>query len=228
VTTESDPGDRRARDVALLIAGALGPSIAHELRNVLAAAESAIFLAKRDAANRARLDDHLARAESEVQKAQAVIERVLGLARGEPLCVEAAPVGEIIASARAELDDLPEQVDVLVSPPDLEASCDPVLVERVLVNLLSNARDAVCGAGRIAVRAHRQSDDVMIEVEDDGPGIDPSIASRLFEPRVTTKSTGTGLGLAVCRAIAIAHGGTIEALVAPSGGALFRITLPSA
>jgi signal transduction histidine kinase len=77
------------------------------------------------------------------------------------------------------------------------------------------------------LRASREAGAVVIEVEDDGPGIAPALLPRIFEPLVTDKPTGTGLGLAFCRTIALVHGGTIEVFRAPSGGALFRFVLPS-
>lgn len=228
MTTASDPNDRDARAAALALAGALGAGVAHELRNTLAAIESALYLAKRHAEDRTRLGEHLARAENEVRKGQEVIDRVLGLARGEPLGMETASVAEIVASAERELFDVNATIEVQVTPPDLEVACDPILIERVIVNLLLNARDALEGraSGRIVIRARATDEAVVLEVEDDGPGIDPSIAPCIFEPAVTSRPTGTGLGLALCRTIAHAHGGTIEALAAPSGGALFRLTLP--
>ncbi|TKD04457.1 sensor histidine kinase [Polyangium fumosum] len=229
MTTASDPNDRDARAAALAIAGALGAGVAHELRNTLAAIESALYLARRHAEDRARLGEHLARAENEVRKGQAVIDRVLALARGEPLDVEPASVAEIVACAERELFDVNATIEVRVAPPDLEVVCDRILIERVIANLLLNARDALEGRarGRIVVRALASGEAVVVDVEDDGPGIDPEIAPRIFEPSVTSKPTGTGLGLALCRIIAHAHGGTVEALGAPSGGALFRLTLPA-
>lgn len=229
MTTASDPNDRDARAAALALAGALGAGVAHELRNTLAAIESALYLAKRHAKDHARLDEHLSRAENEVRKGQEVIDRVLGLARGEPLGKEPASVAEIVSGACVELEDVPVGFEVEVSPPDLELTCDAILIERVIVNLLVNAREALEGraSGTVALRARAVDAAVVVEVEDDGPGIDPAVAARIFEPSVTSKPRGTGIGLALCRTIVQAHGGTIEALAAPSGGALFRITLPA-
>ncbi|MRG93003.1 HAMP domain-containing sensor histidine kinase [Polyangium spumosum] len=229
MTTASNPDDRDARAAALVIAGVLGAGVAHELRNLLAAIESALYLARRHADDPARLTGHLGRAEDEVRKGQAVIDRVLGLARGEPLGKEIVSVAEIVTSAERELLEGDVTIEVSVTPPELEVACDPILLERVLVNLLLNAREALEGraSGRITLRAWAAGAAVIVDVEDDGPGIDPAIAARLFEPSVTSKPTGTGLGLALCRTIVRGHGGTIEALAAPSGGALFRITLPA-
>jgi signal transduction histidine kinase len=222
--TASGSDDRDDRALALAVAGVLGAGVAHELRNTLAAAESAIFLARRDAADPTRLYRHLDRAEAEIRKSQDVIDRVLGLARGEPIRRELVSAQEIVAGALRELGETRAQIEQAVTPPELEVPCDPILLERVLVNLLRNAEEAL--AGRIEVRVFVAEGAVELDVSDDGPGLDPALAARVFEPLVTGKQTGSGLGLALCRAIVRAHGGTLEATRAPSGGALFRVVLP--
>jgi signal transduction histidine kinase len=77
------------------------------------------------------------------------------------------------------------------------------------------------------VRVKEEPAGVRVEVEDTGPGIDESSAARLFEPFFTTKERGTGLGLAVSRAIARAHGGDVDGETLPGGGARFTLRLPS-
>lgn len=103
-------------------------------------------------------------------------------------------------------------------------------VEQVLLNLVMNAADVVPKAeGRIRVRARREGQSVVIEIEDNGGGIAPSVRGRLFEPFVTTKEVGkgTGLGLAVCRGLVESAGGEIQVLDGDEG-AVFVVTLPQA
>jgi len=121
------------------------------------------------------------------------------------------------------------RVAVAVDPPELEVLCESILLERVLVNLLRNADESLGDkpSGRVEVRAFPVEGGVRFEVADNGPGIDPAIAARLFEPLVTSKARGTGIGLALCRALVRAHGGSIEALAAPGGGALVWFVLPN-
>src|SRR5580704_19657448 len=102
--TDSDPsGDNERRAARLAAAGAVGASVAHELRNALAVAESALFLAQRNLDDRARLVRHLDQVSAEIRKAHHVIGSVLGLARGEPVRREPAPVGRLIDTARHAL-----------------------------------------------------------------------------------------------------------------------------
>src|SRR5262245_47734364 len=114
-----------------------------------------------------------------------------------------------------------------------EAGLPPVradrgLLEDVLGNLVRNAIEAIGVRGRVELRARAASEDhVLLEVEDDGPGLAPSIRSELFKPFVTSKSTGTGLGLAIARKIVLEHGGEIGTSDGTLGGACFWIRLPT-
>jgi two-component system NtrC family sensor kinase len=108
---------------------------------------------------------------------------------------------------------------------------DPHQLQQVVINLLSNARDAIRQqdqAGRIRVRTAATEDGALLEVQDNGPGIPPEQRSRIFDPFYTTKAEGqgTGLGLSIVYGIVSSHGGTIEALAGAGGGACFRIQLP--
>jgi signal transduction histidine kinase len=98
----------------------------------------------------------------------------------------------------------------------------------VLVNLIQNAAEAMAErGGHVALRAGALSDEaVVIEVEDDGPGINPEHLDKLFEPFFTTKFTGTGLGLAISKTLVEQHGGRIEVGAASGGGTTFLIFLP--
>jgi two-component system sensor kinase FixL len=110
-----------------------------------------------------------------------------------------------------------------------------VQFEQVVVNLLANARDALReqppDRRQIAIRSRQVSagpgKGLVLEIEDCGSGLAPDVAQRLFEPFVTTKAGGMGIGLSISRAIIRDHGGEIAALPRPRGGAIFRIHLPA-
>jgi two-component system NtrC family sensor kinase len=108
---------------------------------------------------------------------------------------------------------------------------DPHQMHQVLLNLVTNAEHAVAEreeARRIALRSRREGESIRVDVIDNGPGIDPKILSRVFNPFFTTKEVGrgTGLGLSICYGIVQEHGGTIEADSRPGEGARFTVTLP--
>jgi signal transduction histidine kinase len=226
---DSDPADSERSAARLAAAGAVGASVAHELRNALAVAESALFLAQRNVDDRPRLLRHLDQVGAEIRKAHLVIGSVLGLARGEPLRRELAPVTHLIDAARHALV-LPTNVtfEIAIVPQDLTVMCDPILLERVFSNLYLNAIEALEGRGRGAIltRAWRGDERTYLEVEDDGPGVDSSVIDRIFEPMVSAKAKGTGLGLALSRVIVEAHGGEITATSGRTSGSAFRMWLP--
>jgi signal transduction histidine kinase len=227
----SPPGEERearSRRARLVAAGAVGASVAHELRNALAVAESAVFLARRDVDDRERVLAHLDQVGAEIRKAHAVIGSVLGLARGEPPRRERVRLASLVDVARHAIV-LPTNVTFQVAvEPELEVWCDPILIERVFSNLYLNAVDALEGRGRgaISTRAHVEGERVWIEVRDDGRGLTDASRATLFEPLVTDKPTGTGLGLSLSQVIVEAHGGEISASAHPGGGASFRFWLP--
>jgi signal transduction histidine kinase len=102
----------------------------------------------------------------------------------------------------------------------------PAKLRQVLANLLRNAVEAAGPGGTVTVRVVEAPDRVRVEVEDSGPGIAEAAQARLFEPFFTTKDRGTGLGLAVSRAIARAHGGDVTGESLAAGGARFTLRLP--
>jgi signal transduction histidine kinase len=106
------------------------------------------------------------------------------------------------------------------------AALDRELFRQVLVNLCNNS--SLAGATRVTFRIGEQREWLHLDVADDGPGVDPSIRPRLFQPYTTTRAVGEGmgLGLAICRKIMLDHDGDLELVDAP--GAAFRITLPKA
>jgi signal transduction histidine kinase len=104
---------------------------------------------------------------------------------------------------------------------------DRDLLARALGNLVSNALDALDGAGTLTLRTARQPDGVRVDVEDTGPGLSEEQRTRLFTPYYTTKRGGTGLGLAIVQGIVSDHGGRIEVTSAPGAGTAFTLFLPA-
>jgi signal transduction histidine kinase len=115
----------------------------------------------------------------------------------------------------------------------LPAGLPPVYAVRdqlvqAFLNLILNAIDATEAGGRIELAAERHGGDVVVAVRDNGAGMPPDQAKRVFEPYFTTKKHGTGLGLFVTRQLVTEHGGTVEFESAPGQGAAFRVRLPLA
>lgn len=103
---------------------------------------------------------------------------------------------------------------------------DKVKLEEVILNLLQNARDAVGSEGSIMLSAERKNDTIIIRCQDNGCGIPADQIDTIFDPFVTYKENGTGLGLSSAKRITEAHGGSIEVNSSPESGTVFTVTLP--
>jgi two-component system C4-dicarboxylate transport sensor histidine kinase DctB len=123
------------------------------------------------------------------------------------------------------------QVALLKPAHPVQAMADGVRLEQVLVNLISNAMDALSGNGepKVGIAFFQEGDRAIIEVTDNGHGLSAEVLARLFEPFFTTKKTsGLGLGLAISQDIIRGFGGDLTAANRDCGGAMFRIVLPAA
>jgi nitrogen fixation/metabolism regulation signal transduction histidine kinase len=127
-------------------------------------------------------------------------------------------------------------VDVTFSIPEerMPAVMDPEMLHRVLTNVIRNAAQAIRDArpagrktrGRVEVKATSEGEQLVVTIDDDGPGIPPDVAGVMFDPYVTTKRDGTGLGLTIVKKIVMDHNGSIEAGKGPLGGARIKLVLP--
>ncbi|HEX2092333.1 MAG TPA: HAMP domain-containing sensor histidine kinase [Longimicrobiaceae bacterium] len=206
---------------------AMARSVAHELKNPLTPMRLAVRTLEAQTASPP------AREALEVIAAES--------ARLEERARSFAQFGRLPEGPTSEID-LREMLDYLVRthlPPEVSARFRaPVDLPRVrghhdalsraFANLLLNAADAVGGAGAVTVVARSVGDRVEVRIADTGPGIPPGQMERIWEPDFTTKSRGTGLGLALVRQTVQAHGGEVAARNRPEGGAEFRVLLPSA
>jgi signal transduction histidine kinase len=105
-------------------------------------------------------------------------------------------------------------------------SFDPELCRQAFLNLLDNALAAVSAEGIIAIKTYKENNLCVVEIYDNGPGIPDNDKQRVFDLYYTTKSSGTGLGLPTVLRIVREHGGRLDLLDSPLGGALFRMELP--
>lgn len=220
---------RMQRAERLATFGQLVASIGHELRNPLGVIESSVFLLRSRVGSDEKVTKHLDRISAQIQASNQIITNLLDLVRDRPGTPVSVSVAELVASA-ADSIAVPESVALTVSIPDgLRARVDPAQLRQVLVNLMGNAVDAVGESGAITVEGRAASDGaVVISVSDSGPGISPTVSARLFEPLVTSKPRGIGLGLALCKRLVAANGGTIGVGSGPLTGATFEVRLPRA
>jgi signal transduction histidine kinase len=203
--------------------GEIAAEVAHELRNVLQVITANTYIARQDPA---ASGPALLKIERHARLAHTIVDDLMSLARGEPTHAEPTLLAEVVVIARAEIASGAATWQDDVRPVDLRIRVHPGLAGRLLHALYENAISV--SAPRpptIDTRARVDGNAVILEVADDGPGVPQEIASRIFDPLVTGRSGGTGLGLALARRIATAHGGSI-ALVDCAKGACFRVTIP--
>ncbi len=209
--------------------------LAHEIKNPLTPIAMSVETL-RDAREQGRADfdeifDEGTRAiAEEVRRLKRIVDEFSRFARLP--APDRAPVApeELVGALLALFPEPPPGVTVRreVAPglPRVLADRDQVL--QVLLNLASNALDAMPGGGTLAISARPADGAVAFAVADSGAGIAAADLPRVFEPYFTTKEGGTGLGLAIARRIAEEHGGRLEAASAPGRGATFTLTLPAA
>jgi len=139
-------------------------------------------------------------------------------------------LGELVARMVDFLTPTARQANVEIhgfTPSDLPlVPLDGELFEKVLLNLMLNAEDAMPDGGTLTLTAKLDGDAVELNVIDTGMGMEPELAAKVFQPFVTTKPDGTGLGLAIARKIVLAHDGTIAVQSEPNRGTQFTIRLP--
>jgi signal transduction histidine kinase len=219
----------RAQQLAAV--GQLAASVAHEVRNPLTAIKMLVEAAQRSHRPRPFTPENLKVVHGEVVRLEQTVQGLLDFARPPGLETARCDVREVVARAvdlvRARARQQRVELEVRCPPRPAVGDVDRGQLGNVLVNLFLNALDAMPHGGRLEV-ALEEADGLRVTVADTGRGIAPEMAGRLFTPFASTKPTGTGLGLSVCRRIVEGHGGRIAAAGRPEGGAVFTITLPAA
>ncbi len=228
------------RSERLASVGRLSAGIAHEIGNPIAAILGMEDLLLDGDLPAETQKDFFVRMKKETERIHGVVRDLLDFARPEKEsppsgtlpepCNVRAVVDDVLALVRPQKSFKTIELRKDLSDETLLAALPATRLSQVLLNLLLNAGDAAHGAdgASVTVRARRTAGAIRIDVEDTGPGIDPGVRAKLFEPFVTTKDVGagTGLGLAVCRGIVESAGGHIELDDAYTRGARFVVTLP--
>ena len=220
--------------------GELTTGVAHELNNPL----NNIGLFVGNVIDRIHMGElstesareDLEKAMEQVRKATEIISHLRTFGRAAPVTFEAVDVDEVIERALSLMQEQLRlraiDVDLDLYPDALIVQGNPIQLEQVFINLLTNARDALSEVPeerkKIRIVSSLERDRIRIVFEDTGPGIPAEIAKRVFDPFFTTKEvgTGTGLGLSITYSIVKEHGGDISLSKTPGGGATFTVEVP--
>jgi signal transduction histidine kinase len=215
----------------------MAAGIAHELNDPLGAIlsynQACIRLLQDQPPNLTRISAAMRKAAGEAQRAGEIIRRLRALAKRntpELMPVSIREVADRVLTRIQEANPAAVAISFICEAGLPHILADALQMEQVLENLLRNAMEAVSESdpsGCIDIRAHHANGQVVLEIADNGPGIDPAILPRLFHPFVSSKSDGMGLGLALCLAIVESFDGRIELVKRQGRGAVFRISLPA-
>lgn len=211
---------------------ALARKTAHEVKNSL----TPIRLTMEEIVARQTGED----AEFLRQAAQIVIDEVNSLERRvrafselasePPVSLEPVDINSALEERAAFLRSAHPDViyDLQLTPERPAAMADPDLAKAVFTNLLENAAEAARPGGVVLVRTSQRRGAAVVEIHDSGPGLSPQVRSTIFEPTISFKKGGMGIGLSIARKSALLCGGDVELIDGELGGAAFRVTLPLA
>jgi signal transduction histidine kinase len=217
----------------LAVVGNFARSIIHDLKNPLNIISLAAETFDRPTSRPEARAQAGIRIRQQVGRINAMVSDILVFTEGKRTDVDVKPanyhtyVVDLIAELRAEAELKDTQVQLQNEPPAVLVQFNPRRLSRVFHNLIHNAADMMPGGGVITLRFQSDGKEIITEIEDNGPGIAPEIADKLFEAFATFgKAHGTGLGLSICKKIIEDHQGRIWARNQPGRGAVFAFALP--
>jgi len=211
--------------------GMLAAEVAHEVRNPLAVVRMLWHTAVRGLAAPEPQARDLQLIEAKLGQMNTILDRVLNLARSaDPEMKEldaTEVVQEVALLTRTKLASARVRVVLKLSPPGLaRIRGDRPLLEQAFLNLVLNAMEAMKDGGELRMEVRASREEVILAVADSGSGMEKEVAARLFEPFLTRRPGGTGLGLALVRRTVEAHGGSVRVQSKPGRGTKVEIRLP--
>jgi signal transduction histidine kinase len=219
-----------ARKERLAALGEMAAGVAHEIRNPLAGIQLFAGLLNRDLADRPKLRELAAKISKGVGSLDSIVTAILAFA--SPGEITFGPVnlsvilGDVLEFAEPRRESTGGTIHVDASQFKVVVRGNTTQLQRALLNLVFNALDAAGAGGSVWLTCTGDADGVVrITVADDGPGVPPALAQRVFDPFFTSKDSGTGLGLAIVHRIAEDHDGGISVSDRAGGGAAFTLTL---
>jgi signal transduction histidine kinase len=225
--------ERMVRADRFAAVGEIATGLAHEIKNPLAGLSGALELLAEDLAKDPRHVEVVGEMQHQVQRLTHTMESLLGFARPPKAKLRSTDVNatldKVLFLVRQQ-----SRNGAVVTVPQLEPVLPPVLadpsqLEQVFLNICLNACQAMSGGtGTLTVRSRLGDGNVVVEIEDSGPGIPADLRAQVFKPFFTTKREGNGLGLAISARIVAEHGGHIGYRCPPEGGTIFTVTLQQA
>ena len=225
--THSEEQQRFQRD-KLAAMGEVSAALAHEIRNPIGVINASAAMLEKPGLDLRKKAELTRMLREESRRVAQLVQDFLHLSQHRAPRIEAidpaAPLERALTATLAGNDAVRVHRDLRLD--GVLIAADAGLVQQAWMNILNNAVQAMAGAGELRVAARLEAGDVLLSVEDSGPGIPADIMPRLFEPFFTTKAHGTGLGLTIAYGLVEANGGRLEALPPAHGGAHFVMRFP--
>jgi PAS domain S-box-containing protein len=231
--TETKKLEMNLQRVSTLAAlGEMAATVAHEIRNPLSGIAGFASLLYRDLRDDGKNIDTVQKIKKGVEALNSIVTNLLDFTKTvDPNRLEINPaelVEETIEEVKADLESRNHTFEIEKGTRKLRASLDPDLFRQIVFNLAKNAIQTNPEGGRVRLKLTKSSpSSLILDVEDDGPGISESIKDRIFMPFFTTKTNGIGLGLATVKKLVELHGGRVEVDNKPGGGAVFTVNIPN-
>lgn len=220
-SVQSEAMERRAvHQDRLAELGKMTAVIAHEIRNPLAAMKGHAQLLAESLPEKSRTRAQADRVVNASVRLEVLVRELLDFVREGPVALRPCDAAALV---REVTDELGTRVEVLAPEAMPQVMLDARRLRHAIANMVQNAAQA--GAKTVTVELSHAKGELTIEVRDDGPGLDPNDLETVFEPFVTRRTRGVGLGLAVVRRVAQLHGGDVTARNRPEGGAAFTMVL---
>lgn len=224
------------RSAKMASLGQLSATVAHEIRNPLTAIKMRLYSLQNQVKNKAEFKEDMLVIDEEIHRLERIVKNFLDFARPPELRLEACDISKVLESvinlvkSKAESSNIRIENKIEVPLPKIEM--DKEQMRQVFLNIMLNAIDAMPKGGKVELEASsgssdkKQSDVLKIRIKDTGQGVDSDLKNRLFEPFITTKEQGAGLGLFIASRIVNLHKGNISIDSAPGKGTSVTVELP--
>ncbi|EPA06658.1 ATPase/histidine kinase/DNA gyrase B/HSP90 domain protein [Candidatus Nitrosarchaeum limnium BG20] len=210
----------------MAIVGEMASRIGHDIRNPLSVIQMSIENLKRTYEINEQQQKQFDKIQRAIFRISHQMDDVMDFVKAPTISKKQCSLISMLEESVKRIK-IPENIKIIFPEKDTEVLCDEEKITIVFVNMMLNAIQSLESGGTITISAKSNKKEVMVKIEDNGIGIKPEILKRVFEPLVTTKQSGTGLGLSSCKSIIDSHGGFIEASNKFEKGAIFCIHLPN-
>jgi signal transduction histidine kinase/CheY-like chemotaxis protein len=211
--------------------GRLTASIAHEVNNPLQSVRNCLHLARREELEEVERENYQQLAEDELDRLMSTVQRMLDFYRPGALDRKPTDIGDLLQKVLSLLEKQLSDGEIIVQTkiPENLPSVNVVSnqIQQVFFNLILNSMEAMKQGGNLSIIVGKDQENIEITFIDDGPGVPEHLRDKIFEPFVSVREDGTGLGLSVSYGILTAHGGSLELGSENSKGACFKVIIPT-